>query len=112
MNYSGGVSSLEVDGGHGGNTFVVNSTAASTPLTLNTGAQSYGVGGNGVYIKGSSSAVTINSPANDNVVIGNNGSLAGIGGPVTISNFSGNDSLAIDDSNDSMLAPSISPTRR
>ncbi len=96
-----GVTSVEVDGGHGGNTFTVYSTAANTPLTLGTGTQSFGVGGNTVYIEGSSSAVTVNSPANDNVVVGNSGSLAGIGGPVTISNVSGHDALTIDDSNDS-----------
>jgi hypothetical protein len=109
VNYSGattnangatvGVTSLEVDGGHGGDTFNVNSTAADTPLTLVTAAPG-GSNVNTVNIKGSQSAVTVNSYGNDNVVVGNAGSLAGIGGPVNVSNTSGQDNLTIDDSND------------
>ncbi len=109
VNYSGattassgaivGVTSLEVDGGQGGDTYNVNSTAANTPLTLVTAAPG-GSSVNTVYIKGSQSAVTVNSSGNDNVVVGNAGSLAGIGGPVNVSNTSGQDKLTIDDSND------------
>jgi hypothetical protein len=95
-----GVTSLEVDGGHGGNLFNVYGTAAHTPLTINPGSQSYGVGSNTVNILGSSSAVTVRSSGNDSVVVGD-GSLAGIGGPVNVSNASGADSLTINDSADS-----------
>jgi hypothetical protein len=95
-----GVTSLEVDGGPGGNTFAVNSTHANTPVTLFPGARSYGVGSNSVFIQGSSSAVTVKSGGNDSVVVGNAGSLASIGGPVDVSNLSGHDSLTIDDSLD------------
>lgn len=99
VNYTG-VSSVEVDGGHGGNTFNVYSTAGNTPLTLYTGRPSASAGVNYVYIKGSSGAVTVKSGGNDSVIVGNNGSLSGIGGPVNVSNISGQDSLEIDDSND------------
>jgi hypothetical protein len=95
-----GVSSLVVDGGSGSNTFTVSSTAANTPLTLTTGpigSRSF----NHVYIKGSSSAVSVQSTSDDSVSVGNAGSLAGIGGPVNVSNWSGQDTLVIDDSNDS-----------
>jgi hypothetical protein len=109
VNYSGatteangaivGVTSLEVDGSQGGDTYNVYSTAANTPLTLVTAAPG-GSSVNTVYIKGSQSAVTVNSYGNDNVVVGNAGSLAGIGGPVNVSNTSGQDKLTIDDSLD------------
>src|SRR5208337_4685034 len=94
-----GVNSLEVDGGQGGDTFNVNSTAANTPLTLVTAAPG-GSNVNTVNIKGCQSAVTVHSYGNDIVAVGNNGSLAGIGGPVNVSNASGNDKLIIDDSRD------------
>jgi hypothetical protein len=109
VNYSGatsnatgatmGVTSLEVDGGQGGDTFNVNSTAANTPLMLVTAAPG-GSNVNTVNIKGCQSAVTVHSYGNDIVAVGNNGSLAGIGGPVNVSNASGNDKLIIDDSRD------------
>lgn len=109
VNYSGattsasgtivGVTSLEVAGGQGGDTFNVNSTAANTPLTIVTAAPG-GSNVNKVNIKGSQSAVTVDSYGNDIVAVGNNGSLAGIGGPVNVSNTSGNDKLIIDDSRD------------
>jgi hypothetical protein len=99
-----GVTSLVVDGGSGPNTFSVNSTAANTPLTLNTGPIPLYApnGSNTVNIRGSSSAVSVKSYGNDNVTIGSDWhSLAGIGGPVSVSNGSGQDNLAIDDSWDS-----------
>jgi hypothetical protein len=109
VNYSGastaangsivGVTSLEIDGGHGGDTFNVYGTAWDTPVTLDT-APPGGTNVNTVNIKGSSSAVTVESVGNDNVVVGNAGSLAGIGGPVNVSNISGQDKLTLDDSND------------
>jgi hypothetical protein len=95
-----GVTSLVVDGGSGNNTFTVSSTAVNTPLTLNTGPFA-SRGTNNVYINGSSSAVSVESYGNDFVSVGNAGSLAGIGGPVNVSNGSGQDTLVIDDSNDS-----------
>ena len=107
VNYTGattatpwGVTSLEVDGGRGGNIFNVYGTAAKTPLMLSPGSQSFGVGSNTVDILGSSSAVTVRSSANDFVVVGN-GSLSSIGGPVNVSNASGTDSLTINDYADS-----------
>ena len=99
-----GVTSLVVDGGSGPNTFSVNSTAANTPLTLQTGPIPLYApnGSNTVNIRGSSSAVSVQSYGNDNVTIGSDRhSLAGIGGPVSVSNGSGQDNLAIDDSWDS-----------
>lgn len=98
-----GVTSLVVDGGSGSNTFYVNSTAANTPLTLNTGPLPlYAPNGNNtVNIIRTSSAVSVQSQGNDDVHVGNSGSLAGIGGPVNVSNGSGQDNLEINDSNDS-----------
>jgi hypothetical protein len=74
------VTSLKVIGSQGGNTFDVLSTAANTPLSLDSGTGNYHT---------------------DNVVIGNNGSLAGIAAPVNVSNSSGNTNLTINDSAES-----------
>jgi hypothetical protein len=103
-NYYGvmaGVTSLVVDGGSGSNTFTVSSTAANTPVTLNTGPLFGSSNSNTVYIDGSSSAVSVQSYGRDYVDIGyHSGSLASIGGPVNVSNVSGQDQLLIDDLND------------
>ncbi len=79
MNYAGTVVGLTVDGGSGNDTFNVQSTVATTPVTVHTG-----VGQN-----------TVN--------VGNNGSLAGIAGAVNVDHslISGKTSLVINDEGES-----------
>jgi hypothetical protein len=87
INYTGGqVSALNLFGGHGGNTFNVQSTAANTATSINvnhTGTQSQ------------NNTVNIGSLAPS---LG--GTLANIAGPVSVSNSSGTSALVLDDSGD------------
>ncbi|MBV9123666.1 MAG: hypothetical protein JO112_09945 [Planctomycetes bacterium] len=95
-----GVTSLDLDGGSGiGDSYTINSTAAHTPVSIQTGP-----GSNYVYVYGSSSPVSIEgniqAASNDHVEVGANGSLVGITGPVSVSNPSGQTTLEINDAND------------
>jgi hypothetical protein len=97
--YDGGVTSLTIDGGTGGNTFSVQGTPGATTLNSGTGNDS-------VNVQGTANPLTVQGQAgSDTVVIGSlapalGGTLAGITGAVTVKNASGSTALTIDDSGD------------
>jgi acrosin len=97
-----GVNSLEVDGGSGGNTFNILSTAAGTPVSIFSGT-----GNDAVNVQATSGSVAIDGENGQDVVtIGSlapslGGTLTNIAGPVSVSNTSGSTSLIVDDSGDS-----------
>lgn len=119
-----GVAALKVNGGSGGNTFDVLSTAAQTPVDLNSG-----LGNDTVLVRGNSSALNIQgSSGTDTVRLGYrgllispvlttalkaqltpiirfpylSGSMVNLTAPVNVSNTSGKTSLVLDDSGDAV----------
>ncbi len=89
---------VTINGGSGGNTFVVNDTQTFTTFatTLNTGS-----GPDIVNVLATVGALTVNGQGgSDNVAIGLNGSLASIGRGVTVTNSGGFSAVSVDDSAD------------
>jgi Ca2+-binding RTX toxin-like protein len=113
INFADGqVSSLDVYGGRGGNTFNVLGTAASTSVDIDSGA-----GNDAVNVRASAGSLAINGDSgNDVVTLGSQapslgGTLTNISGTVNVSNSNtGHTALVLDDSGDTVgRAVSISP---
>jgi hypothetical protein len=93
----GDLSSLTVDGGGQGNSFIVGATPAGIATTLNSG-----LGDDQVQVLASTGALTINgNDGHDAVTIGDAGLTQNVAGNVAISNVDGRTDLSVDDSADS-----------
>ena len=93
----GDLSSLTVDGGGQGNTFIVAATPAGVATTLNSGS-----GDDQVQVLGSTGALAINgNDGHDSVIVGDAGLTQNVAGNVAISNVDGRTDLTVDDSADS-----------
>ncbi|HXD86139.1 MAG TPA: VCBS repeat-containing protein [Urbifossiella sp.] len=94
---AGDLSSLTVDGGGQGNTFIVAATPAGIATMLNSG-----LGDDQVQVLASTGALAINGiDGHDSVTIGDSGVTQGVAGNVAISNVDGRTDLTVDDSADS-----------
>jgi hypothetical protein len=76
-------SRIVVNGGTGGNTYILGA-APALPVTLNAGA-AVSPAVNTVLVPIYSATVAVNDQAQDDVIISNSGHLAGITAPVTLS---------------------------
>ncbi|MGA2497783.1 MAG: FG-GAP-like repeat-containing protein, partial [Tepidisphaeraceae bacterium] len=95
------ISSLTINGGSGGNTFVVNNTTAFAPTTLNagTGADSVnvlGTGNNTLNIHGQAGQDTVTLGGNSAPPLG----MQGLNGTINVDNTLGFTSLVLDDALD------------
>jgi Ca2+-binding RTX toxin-like protein len=89
-----GVSALNIRGGPGGNNFIVASTVAGVPVTLDTG-----IGADTVAVLATAGPLTINGDGGtDTVALGSGNGVQDLNGPVTVSNVGGHTALTIDDS--------------
>jgi Ca2+-binding RTX toxin-like protein len=89
------VGAVNVNGGQGAETYVVQNTEDSATTTINTGG-----GGNTVNVLGTLGALNVVGGSNDTVNIGNNSSVQAIFGDVHISNPQAFTALNVDDSAD------------
>jgi RTX calcium-binding nonapeptide repeat (4 copies) len=86
---------VTINGGSGGNTFVVNGTQTFA-TTLNTGS-----GPDMVNVLATTGALTVNGQSGtDTVNIGSGGSVRNIGNTLTVTNSGGYSSVSVDDSAD------------
>ena len=105
IHYDAGVAALTVYGGSGGNVFNVLSTAATTPVTLDTGS-----GDDQVYVQATSSPLYVDSSGgNDAVFVGSTGTVADINGPVDVrhSGPGGVSSLFVQDGSDPVAKTNV-----
>jgi hypothetical protein len=97
----GGVSSVTVSGGDGGNTYIVENTAAigrGPVTTLNTG-----IGRNFVTVQRTTGTLVVNGQGGADLVdVGLNGSVQNIFGAVTVTNAGGFSTLVADNSADTV----------
>jgi Ca2+-binding RTX toxin-like protein len=90
---TGGVASVGISGGSGGNTFNVHDTAAGITSQLNSGA-----GADLVNVLATTGPLTIDGGGgNDTVIVGNAVTLQGIRGALTVTNPSGSTNLIVND---------------
>jgi hypothetical protein len=95
---TGGVALVDIEGGSGGNTFIVDNTdVLSLGTTLVTGS-----GNDQVNVHATTGPITIDGAGGRDVVsVGSGGTLAAILGAVSVKNTTGVSELWIDDSGDS-----------
>jgi hypothetical protein len=102
ISYGGGVSSLQVYGGSGGNAFTVTNTSN---FSNNNTYLSTGTGNDTVNVYATTGALNVDNPGGqDSVYLGSNGSalggnVQGINGPVNVTGAGGT-TLVVDDSSD------------
>ncbi len=99
ITYGAGVTALNINGGSGGNTFIVNNTSGSATTDLNTGIGADTVN---VFATGTN---TLNIDGQDGADVVTVGGLAGIGmqdltGIISVTNDVGFTALTLDDSED------------
>ncbi len=97
------LSQLTVNGGSGGNTFIVNNTSVFYPTTLNTGmgddyTQVYATGDNTLNINGQDGIDTVYLGGSSVAPLG----MQGLAGTINVTNASGLTNMVIDDSEDTV----------
>jgi hypothetical protein len=94
------VSSINVNGGNGGNTFIVENTAnnSASPLTILTA----GAGKNSVTVRRTSGPLLVDGQGGADLVDVGGGSVQNIKAPVTVGNLAGFSTLVVDNSADTV----------